>query len=94
MQIGIQRRNSNQKDVDPEYRFSEDFDFTILDSETTNESLESATEFLFPWLKQEANLVLEVCRVEVHSSGNPTFYLNCGGPLQGDITSCFLKWTL
>ena len=75
----------------PEYRFSEDLDFTILDSETTNDSLESATESLFPWLKQEANLVLEVRRVDVHSSGNPAFYLNYVGPLQGDITSRFLK---
>ena len=75
----------------PEYRFSEDLDFTILDSETTNEALEPAIEFLFPWLKQEANLVLEVRRVDVHSSGNPAFYLNYVGPLQGDITSRFLK---
>ena len=28
----------------PEYRFSEDLDFTVLDSETTNDTLESATE--------------------------------------------------
>ena len=75
----------------PEYRFSEDLDFTVLDSETTNEALESAIEFLFPWLKQEANLVLEVRSVDVHSSGNPAFYLNYVGPLQGDIASRFLK---
>ena len=75
----------------PEYRFSEDLDFTVLDSETTNDTLESATESLFPWLKQKANLVLAIRRVDVHSSGNPTFYLNYVGPLQGDITSRFLK---
>ena len=32
----------------PEYRFSEDLDFTVLDSETTNDTLESATESRFP----------------------------------------------
>jgi len=53
-----------------EYRFSEDLDFTILDSETTNDSLESATESQFPWLRQETNLVLAIRRVDVHSSGN------------------------
>lgn len=75
----------------PEYRFSEDLDFTIVDPEITNSVLQSATESLFPWLKREANLTLAIRKVDVHSSGNPAFYLNYIGPLQGGITSRFLK---
>ena len=36
-------------------------------------------------------MVLEIRKVDIHSSGNPAFYLNYVGPLQGDITSRFLK---
>ena len=43
----------------PEYRFSEDLDFTVLASETTNEALESDNRVSVPLVKQEANLVLE-----------------------------------
>lgn len=75
----------------PEYRFSEDLDFTILDSELTNAKLEAEVKSLFPWLKREANLTLEIRKVDVHSSGNPAFYLNYVGPLHGNITSRFLK---
>lgn len=75
----------------PNYRFSEDLDFTLLDTRITNDELKSAIEDLFPWLTREANLTLAIRKVEVHSSGNPTFYLNYVGPLQADITSRFLK---
>ena len=75
----------------PEYRFSEDLDFTVLDSGLTNAALQSAIESLFPWLKREANLRLAIRKMDVHSSGNPAFYLNYIGPLQGDVASRFLK---
>ena len=75
----------------PEYRFSEDLDFTILDERLTNEALQTAIEDLFPWLKRETNLTIATRKVEVHASGNPGFYLNYIGPLQGDLTSRFLK---
>lgn len=75
----------------PQYRFSEDLDFTVLDLELTNEALQVATVSLFPWLKREANLTLAFRKVDVHSSGNPTLFLNYIGPLQGDISSRFLK---
>lgn len=75
----------------PEYRFSEDLDFTLLDSNLTNAQLESNVESLFPWLKQETNLTLEIRKIDVHSSGDPALYLNYVGPLQGHISSRFLK---
>ena len=75
----------------PEYRFSEDLDFTILDSSLMNTNLEAEIEALFPWLREKANLTLEIRKVDVHSSGNPAFYINYVGPLQGHISSRFLK---
>ena len=75
----------------PEYRFSEALDFTLLDSSLTNAQLESNIESLFPWLRQETNLTLEIRKTDVHSSGDPALYLNYVGPLQGHISSRFLK---
>ena len=75
----------------PDYRFSEDLDFTLLDIRQTNAELRTAVEELFPWLAREANLTLATQRVEEHSSGNPTIYLNYVGPLQAALTSRFLK---
>lgn len=75
----------------PDYRFSEDLDFTLLDASLTNDALQTGAEALFPWLKREANLTLATRKVEVHSSGNPALYLNYVGPLQGDLASRFIK---
>ena len=75
----------------PEYRFSEDLDFTLLDPVLTNAVLESRIKTLFPWLRKKANLTLEIRRIDVHASGSPALYLNYVGPLQGHISSRFLK---
>jgi len=75
----------------PDYRFSEDLDFTLLNTRRTNNELRTAVEELFPWLASEANIALALQRVEEHDSGNPTMYLNYIGPLQAALTSRFLK---
>ena len=75
----------------PDYRFSEDLDFTLLDTRRTNTELRTMVEELFPWLAREANITLATQGVEEHSSGNPTIYLNYVGPLQAALTSRFLK---
>jgi predicted nucleotidyltransferase component of viral defense system len=75
----------------PDYRFSEDLDFTLLDAGKTNADLRNAVEALFSWLAREANLTLATRKVEEHASGNPTFYLNYVGPLQAGLASRFLK---
>jgi len=79
-----------KKVYEPDYRFSEDLDFTLLD-ETSNESLVAEIEALFPWLRREVNIVLGVRRMEVHETGSPAVYLNYVGPLRGDLGSRFLK---
>jgi predicted nucleotidyltransferase component of viral defense system len=75
----------------PDYRFSEDLDFTLLDTHRTNADLQGAVDGAFPWLAREANITLATQKVEEHASGNPTFYLNYIGPLQAGITSRSLK---
>ena len=75
----------------PGYRFSEDLDFTLLNLETSNDALEANFSSLFRWLRQNANLTLQIRKIDVHSSGDPAFYLNYIGPLQGQIASRFLK---
>jgi len=75
----------------PEYRFSEDLDFTLLDTHKTNADLQATVEGLFPWLAREANITLATRKVEEHAGGNPTIYLNYIGPLQAGITNRFLK---
>ena len=75
----------------PEYRYSEDLDFTLIEPQLTNADLQSSIEGLFPWLARAANISLETRRVEAHASGNPTIYLNYVGPLQGSLRSRFLK---
>ena len=75
----------------PEYRFSEDLDFTLLDLEITNAALESSIASLSRWLGENANLALEIRKIDVHTSGDPAFYLNFVGPLQGQMGSRFLK---
>lgn len=75
----------------PDYRYSEDLDFTLLDAHHTNADLQAEIEGLFPWLAREANITLVTRKMEEHAGGNPTIYLNYIGPLQADIANRFLK---
>ena len=79
-----------KKVYEPDYRFSEDLDFTLTE-DISNQDLIVEIEALFPWLRQVVNITLAVRRVETHQSDNPTVYLNYIGPLRGDLTSRFLK---
>jgi predicted nucleotidyltransferase component of viral defense system len=79
-----------KKVYEPDYRFSEDLDFTLL-GDISNQELIVAIEDLFSWLRREVNITLSVRRVETHQTGNPSLYLNYVGPLRGDLSSRFFK---
>ena len=79
-----------KKIYEPDYRFSEDLDFTLLD-DIPNKDLIAEIESLFPWLRREVNITLDVRRVETHANGNPAIYLNYVGPLRGALSSRFFK---
>jgi len=75
----------------PDYRFSEDLDFTLLAPQYTNSELLAMIESLFPWLAQNVNLNLAVKNVEKHKTGNLTIYIYFSGPLQAQLTNRSLK---
>lgn len=75
----------------PEYRFSEDLDFTLLDEKITNEELLLEFERVYVFIKEETNINLQFNEANTHSSGSLAFYVNYVGPLQGNINSRDVK---
>ena len=76
----------------PEYRFSADLDFTLLDASITNEELLQEFETVYAILKEEANITIQFRESVTHvSSGSLAFYINYVGPLQASITSRDIK---
>lgn len=75
----------------PDYRFSEDLDFTVLKGDTPTSDILQWVESLFSWLAQDVNLQLAMDHQEEHQSGNFTLYLNYTGPLQAQMDKRTLK---
>jgi predicted nucleotidyltransferase component of viral defense system len=75
----------------PEYRFSEDLDFTLLDDTITNDRLVNEFEKVYAFLKEEANITVQFKESNTHISGSLAFYVNYIGPLQASLISRDLK---
>lgn len=71
----------------PEYRFSEDLDFTLLNEKKTNDELLQEFEKVYGFVKEEANITLQFKEVNTHISGSIAFYVNYVGPLLATINS-------
>ncbi|KAA6334378.1 hypothetical protein EZS27_017299 [termite gut metagenome] len=67
----------------PDYRYSEDLDFTMLDKEKTNEEIKDALEAVFEYVKKEANIPLSISDFNEHQTGTINFHINYAGPLGG-----------
>lgn len=72
------------------YRFSEDLDFTLLDDQITNAQIFSWFGEIFQFIKEEANIPLEIIDLPEHEDTRPpdgqggiTFYIRYVGPLGG-----------
>jgi predicted nucleotidyltransferase component of viral defense system len=65
------------------YRFSEDLDFTLLNSETENEKIFEWFTEIFDFIKEEANIPLEIITDAEHEDGGINFYISFIGPLGG-----------
>ncbi len=72
------------------YRFSEDLDFTLLNSETTNELIFDWFQEVFEFIIEEANIPLEIIDPDgshrdrhEHGEGGINFYISYIGPLGG-----------
>ena len=65
------------------YRFSEDLDFTLLDDAVTNEQIFEWFTEVFEYIKEEANIPLEIIDNNEHQDGGINFYISYIGPLGG-----------
>lgn len=66
-----------------DYRFSEDLDFTLLDSNINNEQIFEWFKNAFEYIREETNVPLEIIDDNEHEDGGINFYINYVGPLGG-----------
>jgi hypothetical protein len=66
-----------------DYRFSEDLDFTLLDDAVSNEQIFEWFTEVFEYIKEEANIPLEIIDNNEHQDGGINFYISYVGPLGG-----------
>lgn len=65
------------------YRFSEDLDFTLLDDNITNERIFEWFKEAFEYIRDEANIPLDIIDNNEHEDGGINFYISYVGPLGG-----------
>lgn len=66
-----------------DYRFSEDLDFTLLENEISNEQIFKWFNQTFEFVKEEANIPLEIIDNNEHEDTGINFYIGYIGPLGG-----------
>ena len=66
-----------------DYRFSEDLDFTLLDNAVENETILEWFNETLEFIKEEANIPLEIITGNEHEDGGINFYISYIGPLGG-----------
>ena len=58
-----------------DYRYSEDLDFTLLDDTITNEQIFEWFKQTFEFVREEANIPLEIIDNNEHEDGGINFYI-------------------
>ena len=66
-----------------DYRYSEDLDFTLLESSQAREQIFEWFGEIFEYVKEEANIPLEIIDDNEHEDGGINFYIGYTGPLGG-----------
>ena len=66
-----------------DYRYSEDLDFTLLGDKITNEQIFEWFKQTFEFVREEANIPLEIIDNNEHEDGGINFYISYIGPLGG-----------
>lgn len=66
-----------------DYRFSEDLDFTLINNEISNEQIIEWFRETFEYIREEANIPLEIIDNNEHEDGGINFYISYIGPLGG-----------
>ena len=76
----------------PDYRYSEDLDFTLLNDNLTNKEIFTEFDKIIRIIKDESNISLKVTNEYEHKkSKSINFHIAYVGPLQGKLTSRDLK---
>jgi len=75
----------------PDYRFSEDLDFTLLNEKITDDEIFKWFDSIFDYIKEEANIPLEIIKDNKHKDGSINFYIGYVGPLGGQGNNKRLK---
>ena len=66
-----------------DYRFSEDLDYTLLDDNITNEQIFEWLVEVFEYIREEANIPLEIIDNNEHKDEGINFFISYVGPLGG-----------
>ncbi|MCC7004792.1 nucleotidyl transferase AbiEii/AbiGii toxin family protein [Candidatus Nomurabacteria bacterium] len=66
-----------------DFRFSEDLDFTLLNNDINNEQILIWFKKTFEYIKEEANIPLEIIEDKEHHDSGINFYIGYIGPLGG-----------
>lgn len=66
-----------------DYRFSEDLDFTLLDNEISNGQIFKWFSEIFDYIREEANIPLQIIDNNEHTDAGINFYISYVGPLGG-----------
>ncbi len=74
-----------------DYRFSEDLDFTLIDSNIDSQKVIDHFTQTFLLVKQKANISLAIKNHELSKQGDLRFFIDYVGPLQGGIGSRDVK---
>ncbi len=74
-----------------DYRFSEDLDFTLLDDNISNQQIFDYFNEVFEYVREEANIPLEIIDDNEHEDGGINFYISYIGPLGGMGTNKRVK---
>lgn len=75
----------------PDYRFSEDLDFTFVGDGFDKDRILNTFEEAFEWIYDESRIKLAIKEVSELSIGNVNFYTGYIGPLGGDGSKKDLK---
>lgn len=67
----------------PNYRFSEDLDFTFTGKDFDIETIKASFNELIEWVYEESRISLSIQNETQHETGNLNFYLAYTGPLGG-----------
>ncbi|MCX6325126.1 MAG: nucleotidyl transferase AbiEii/AbiGii toxin family protein [Bacteroidia bacterium] len=88
IRVFITSRDKFSEDID---FTSEDIDFTLLDYSISNEQIFEWFKQIFEYVREEANIPLEIIDNNEHEGGGINFYISYIGPLGGQRSSKKIK---